>query len=305
MIPTFKTYLKESVWGDIRKKSLGQEERIEDGVDNMDWMSFYKYLKEKYDKDAFDIGYSEKGPNTASHIWAEVIEDVILSAYYNEYTGLITRVTLRWFNCRIDDDILRELNKRYILQDDKLATSKKHIFEKETPVENHTFVDVLEFLIENKDSLLIEESVWGDIRKKSLGQEVREEDNIDRLDMNEFEQYLKSIYKVDRLTGIDHYKKEHIYIPVCRESGYYCSIRYYKPDNYIEIRLFIPFSKFNDAVEEQYPCYPIDNNMYRLKNENHEVLTNSFVCKMIDFMLDHIYLDEKIIPVLTKKENDT
>ena len=32
MIPNFSTYLKESVWGDIRKKSLGQEERIEDAA---------------------------------------------------------------------------------------------------------------------------------------------------------------------------------------------------------------------------------------------------------------------------------
>lgn len=305
MIPDFKTYLNESVWGDLRKKSLGQEIRIEDGVDNMDMVSFYKYLKEKYDKDTFNIWYVEKSPNTPSNIYAEVIDDVVLSASYNEYTGLITKVVLRWFNCRIDDDILRELNKRYILQDDKSITCKKHIFEKETPVENHTFVDVLEFLIENKDSLLIEESVWGDIRKKSLGQEVREEDNIDKLDLKEFEQYLKSIYKIDRLTDIDIFEREYLYIPVCRESGYYCSIRYHKSDNYIEIRLFTPFNKFNDAVEEQYPCYTIDNDLYRLRNEKYEVLTNSFVCKMIDFMLDHVYLDKKIIPVLTKKENDT
>ena len=33
MIPDFKTYIGESVWGDIRKKSLGQEERLEDNID--------------------------------------------------------------------------------------------------------------------------------------------------------------------------------------------------------------------------------------------------------------------------------
>ena len=32
MIPKFKTYLNESVWGDIRKKSLGQEEREENST---------------------------------------------------------------------------------------------------------------------------------------------------------------------------------------------------------------------------------------------------------------------------------
>ena len=33
MIPNFKTYIGESIWGDIRKKSLGQEERLEDNID--------------------------------------------------------------------------------------------------------------------------------------------------------------------------------------------------------------------------------------------------------------------------------
>ena len=32
MIPDFKTYVGESVWGSIRKKSLGQEERLEDST---------------------------------------------------------------------------------------------------------------------------------------------------------------------------------------------------------------------------------------------------------------------------------
>ena len=187
--------MNESVWGDIRKKSLGQEDRLEDGVDNMDMESFYKYLKDKYDKDTFEIESTQDGPNTQASIWAEVIENIFLLAYYNKYTGLITKVVLRWFDCQIDDDILRELNKRYILQDDKSITCKKHIFEKETPVENHTFIGVLEFLIENKDSLLIEESVWGDIRKKSLGKEEREENNIvDNMKLHEFLQYLGDTY---------------------------------------------------------------------------------------------------------------
>ena len=36
MIPNFKTYLIESVWGDLRKKSLGQEIREEDNIDDLD-----------------------------------------------------------------------------------------------------------------------------------------------------------------------------------------------------------------------------------------------------------------------------
>ena len=48
MIPTFKKYLKESVWGSIRKKSLGQEARIEEDVNNMDAWEFFEYLSNRY-----------------------------------------------------------------------------------------------------------------------------------------------------------------------------------------------------------------------------------------------------------------
>ena len=49
MIPDFKTYISESVWGDIRKKSLGQEERQEDDINHLDCRGLYEYLKNTYE----------------------------------------------------------------------------------------------------------------------------------------------------------------------------------------------------------------------------------------------------------------
>ena len=40
--------LSESVWGDIRKKSLGQEDRIEDDVNNMSPRELYEYILSGY-----------------------------------------------------------------------------------------------------------------------------------------------------------------------------------------------------------------------------------------------------------------
>jgi len=40
--------LSESVWADIRKKSLGQEDRLENYINNMTIDEFSKYLKEIY-----------------------------------------------------------------------------------------------------------------------------------------------------------------------------------------------------------------------------------------------------------------
>ena len=49
MIPNFKTYLKESVWGDLRKKSLGKEDRLEDDVNNLDIDGLCEYIKDNYE----------------------------------------------------------------------------------------------------------------------------------------------------------------------------------------------------------------------------------------------------------------
>ena len=35
-IPDFKTYISESAWGDMRRRSTGKIIRKEDNVDNMD-----------------------------------------------------------------------------------------------------------------------------------------------------------------------------------------------------------------------------------------------------------------------------
>ena len=48
MIPKFKTYLEESVWGSIRKKSMGQEERLENNVNLMDAPTLANYINNHY-----------------------------------------------------------------------------------------------------------------------------------------------------------------------------------------------------------------------------------------------------------------
>ena len=44
--------LSESVWGDLRKKSLGKEERLEDDISNLSIEDFSKYLDSMYTLDS-------------------------------------------------------------------------------------------------------------------------------------------------------------------------------------------------------------------------------------------------------------
>lgn len=48
MIPDFKTYINESIWSDIQKRSAGDTVRKEDDVNNLDIEEFFAYLTEHY-----------------------------------------------------------------------------------------------------------------------------------------------------------------------------------------------------------------------------------------------------------------
>lgn len=49
MIPDFKTYIKESIWGDLARRSGGTQFRAEDDINNLDIEEFVQYLKDSYE----------------------------------------------------------------------------------------------------------------------------------------------------------------------------------------------------------------------------------------------------------------
>ena len=56
MIPDFKTFIGESFWGDVHRRSRGDEERKEDlitweNLDNLDVPGLYEYLLQNYELD--------------------------------------------------------------------------------------------------------------------------------------------------------------------------------------------------------------------------------------------------------------
>lgn len=49
MIPDFKTYIGESVWGDIRRRGNGSEIKQEDNINHLEFDDFFVYLKKRYE----------------------------------------------------------------------------------------------------------------------------------------------------------------------------------------------------------------------------------------------------------------
>lgn len=49
MIPDFKTYLEESIWSNINKRSEGSVSRKEEDINNLDIDGLCEYIKDKYE----------------------------------------------------------------------------------------------------------------------------------------------------------------------------------------------------------------------------------------------------------------
>ena len=160
----------------------------------------------------------------------------------------------------------------------------------------------------------LSESIWSDIQDRSMGKTIRKEDDIDLLDINEFCEYLKTIYKVDSDNDISVIKiEDNMYLTICLyedEYGYYRYI-YYDGD-YINTQLDVietlkclleferKFSiKFNenDFVVNCIDIYP--------KDKARIPVTNKFFIEVLDFILDRINtpLEQKIKKISNIKES--
>ena len=81
--------LSESVWGSIRKKSLGQETRIEDDIDRLSYDDFVKYIKCAYE---CNNNYDIRTTPSFSSPSLMLIEIPI----YEDITGYVPMVTINY-----------------------------------------------------------------------------------------------------------------------------------------------------------------------------------------------------------------
>ena len=214
--------LSESVWGDIRKKSLGQEVRTETPIGDYSFDQFYKYLKEHYETDRDDritIGRNNTGRHITATIFIQNKNRVELSIGEDpSYATCLDIIRNRMFEENVErrikvfSDLIRvEFDRTKLdLGDDTKLLISQH---KDRPESrNSIYLRVLEMVIigltlqtENPSILCIKrkkgqeflgESVWGDLRKKSLGQEERIEDDINLFTRERFYEYLVDNYEV-------------------------------------------------------------------------------------------------------------
>ena len=211
MIPDFKTYLKESVWMDIHKRSTGEAERKEEDINLLDMNSFHKYLCDRYEKtnDYFRDGYINIFP-------ANYIINIML--FENTEESRVYRVIIWEFNKTpyitiprkplfIQSDFFKKIEKKYTLVESgddlsPLFTVKSKDGSDDSS--NKFFVEVIDFLLDNIEPPFdpylkrvddVNESVWMDIHKRSNGEIERKEEGVNLLDFQGLYDYVCSHYK--------------------------------------------------------------------------------------------------------------
>lgn len=309
MIPKFKTYLEESVWGDIRKKSLGLEPRVEEDVDRMNFDEFYAYIESKYKNVTDNIDTSVCYGDAGHHI-CEVYpiedQDVELMIYFYHDKPDHKKISFMWEKVGIESDFIIKLGKKFKIYYNDFAGYIDILVDDEKSYCS-TYIKVLDYLLENKNNILIE-SVWGDIRKKSLGKEERIEDDINSLSPKSMYDYLHKRYKSltsnneigYTASGTTHYVRVHITKNCSVEVQY--EVR--KETVIKELKVwFASFRVSDDIKAMNQKMIEMLKKRYRTEEETYVFIrpktgkrTNKVVIDLIDYMLNNTE-DKPIIKI--------
>lgn len=144
--------INESVWGDMRKRAEGFDDRKEDKVNlnNLDMKNFKDYLESHYEPTGdFDNYLSYNQIFTTVSILAFGVEDSIGMSYFHlslhknvaDYTLSINR-TAQLLN------IFELLKKEYVMEDSKHSWDYV-IKPKKGEVDKKFFIEVLKFILSN------------------------------------------------------------------------------------------------------------------------------------------------------------
>ena len=151
----------------------------------------------------------------------------------------------------------------------------------------------------------LSESVWGNIRKKSLGQEVRKEDDIEHLDRDGLYDYIFSIYEL-----VNEYPKalksettpenKYISLPLFKINKLYkLGISFHNGVIY-EINLQAgqaEIKEFKDELIKNFDAELKDNGSFKITSKDGKV-SNQICMDFIQFVIEN-----SSNPLLKKREN--
>ena len=166
--------ITESIWSDIQDRSTGDIFRKEDDVMNMDMESFWLYLIKNYKEKVMCLDKDHYCKEYDMDIVVDPSKDIVIFGSYVKDELVRIMVVLK---TKANDTTVKKIidtspdNFRWIrINSDKLELELNN-----GDVTNQTFVDLIEFFLNNQQ---VFESIWSDIQDRSSGEVIRKEDEI-------------------------------------------------------------------------------------------------------------------------------
>lgn len=158
MIPDFNTYIKESVWGDIRRRAEGQSIRKEEEIDHLDQYEFGDYLKSIYNcveyRDVIHIGDKDEDEDFIS---IQALEIHIGNNLYVELCNMNDNIEIHMTYVKKApslDKLIKQMKEVFGVQIEQDGFSSEvyvNIWNKDDPhhITNSFFVKVLDYILDN------------------------------------------------------------------------------------------------------------------------------------------------------------
>ena len=324
MIPDFKTYIKESLWTDIQRRSAGDTVRDEDKF-NPDYVDFGENTTVYWAIDNLEIDGEVK-------FYFDDVKDYNNNGWrlptVDEVNQLKWNVRIAWYegckHLKFDDEQelrlktngsggfhmwTKEINTKFPSSAYAYGFNNSNDFD--VTNFNKSINKLFVFLVKDKRT---NESLWTDIQSRSAGETTRKEDDVNLLDRDGFYEYIMKHYKTstEDITGpyaiLNSKNADYINIPIFENDGilYRVIIFDFDKNPYLTIPIREPFWSSNlfvkirnnfalkkvqwDDISPKFAVWP--------KGIIKKTELNKFFLEVIDFIIDNV--EEPFEPLLKR-----
>lgn len=300
MIPDFKTYVGESVWGDIRRRGNGTTVKKEDDIELLDRDGMYDYILDHYQETKYLIQSKPFKSSDYISIPLFFYGNTIYPCYikFRQDNGRPKEFTIG-ASIKICEQFIDKL-KEFCLIDDNGGFGMVKVFPKEGNITNSFCLKVLDTILENVNNPTYEkknlnESVWGDIRKRGNGSDEKKEDDIDLLDAKGLKDYLMSNYKPLNAYAVILHVMGALSVPIIRNQVNFSILYDPEAESISKITIANDFvNMVNGLLEKLKTNFSIvvhntdTPTLYGITPKDGSEVTNKFFIEVIDFLLNNI-----------------
>ena len=310
-----KSSISETYWSGMNRRSQGTLNRKEDNVDNLDFDSFYNYIVSKYEKTTYDIDHNIMHSDKYGYRTCEVypVENVYLIIYFYDDNPDHKAMKLMWEKVGIDRDFIKNFREQFkTVYNTSIVYNTRaeyiDIIVDDKQYYNRTYIKVLDYILKNKKTMLVE-TYWSGMNRRSQGTLVRKENDIERFDrdgmydliVNTFE-FRKDVPIAKIMTHQTSEENKYISIPIIWESYhlYRMSVNF-NNGKINRIKIFLSYDKLKECCPSLFEKFMIVENDsgggVQVYPKNNQKITNQFCIDVLETICMSEY------GVLQKREN--